>query len=229
AWTRRHKSFVTASGGPREGVRIFGDHVRVGDSEEAFRRFAADKNIRELSDEEAWEAIENFAQGQKEWDNVEMPRYIAWDNVDNPSPQRTLQILPLFAEYASPLTYPEEIEETLRTLVEVEPLDHMKLKDLGLNTYSHDLFLSSREVPSFDEPEPQPNPLPSCPSLDISLGDERGPEPHNPSSFKMKEMDYSNIVMEEYVQYETKRALRNVYDDALTFESDFSSEPTVSS
>ncbi|GKC06826.1 hypothetical protein Tco_0998436, partial [Tanacetum coccineum] len=75
-------------------------------------------------------------------------------------------------------------------------------------------------------------------------------------------MDYSNIIMEEYVQYETKRALRNgkvynsetatygkiryvedinylrffetkfpaiVYDDALTFESDFSSEPTVSS
>nr|GEW69689.1 hypothetical protein [Tanacetum cinerariifolium] len=31
--------------------------------------FAADGNLRELSGEEAWEAIENFAQGQKEWDN----------------------------------------------------------------------------------------------------------------------------------------------------------------
>ncbi|GKC37964.1 hypothetical protein Tco_1050348 [Tanacetum coccineum] len=31
-----------------------------------------------------------------------------------------------------------------------------------------------REVPSFDEPEPQPQPLPSCPSLDESLGEERG-------------------------------------------------------
>ncbi|GJZ19088.1 hypothetical protein Tco_0555678 [Tanacetum coccineum] len=29
----------------------------------------ADGNLRELSGEEAWEAIENFAQGQKEWDN----------------------------------------------------------------------------------------------------------------------------------------------------------------
>ncbi|GKA99701.1 retrovirus-related pol polyprotein from transposon TNT 1-94, partial [Tanacetum coccineum] len=135
-------------------------------------------------------------------EEIEMPRYIAWDNVDNPSPQSTPQILPSFKEYALPLTYPEEVEETLGTLMEG-------------SSY-------------FDEPKPQPNPLPSCPSLDISLGDERGPEPpikpHSPSSFMIKEMDYSNIIMEEYVQYETKRALRNVYDDALTFESDFSSE-----
>ncbi|GJU17233.1 hypothetical protein Tco_1145199 [Tanacetum coccineum] len=37
-------------------------------------------------------------------------------------------------------------------------------------------------------------------------------------------MDDPNITMEEYVQYETERALRNVYDDALISESDFSSE-----
>ncbi|GJV49756.1 hypothetical protein Tco_1439968 [Tanacetum coccineum] len=70
--------------------------------------FAADGNLRELSGEEAWETIENFAQGQKEWDNppniiseqeienlkvrakrlfgnenvwVEMHRNIAWDKV----------------------------------------------------------------------------------------------------------------------------------------------------
>ncbi|GJW93527.1 hypothetical protein Tco_0173199 [Tanacetum coccineum] len=68
--------------------------------------FAADGNLGDLSGEEAWEAIENFAQGQKEWDNppniifeqelanlnaqakilfgnekvwVEMHRGIAWD------------------------------------------------------------------------------------------------------------------------------------------------------
>ncbi|GJR79310.1 hypothetical protein Tco_0150095 [Tanacetum coccineum] len=29
----------------------------------------ANWNLRELSGEEAWDAIENFAQGQKEWDN----------------------------------------------------------------------------------------------------------------------------------------------------------------
>ncbi|GJW55497.1 hypothetical protein Tco_0099582 [Tanacetum coccineum] len=31
--------------------------------------FVADEKLRELSGEEAWEAIENYAQGQKEWDN----------------------------------------------------------------------------------------------------------------------------------------------------------------
>ncbi|GKA02174.1 hypothetical protein Tco_0674839 [Tanacetum coccineum] len=30
--------------------------------------FAADRDLKELSAEEAWETIENFAQGQKEWD-----------------------------------------------------------------------------------------------------------------------------------------------------------------
>ncbi|GJZ48506.1 ribonuclease H-like domain-containing protein [Tanacetum coccineum] len=51
-----------------------------------------------------------------------------------------------------------------------------------------------KEIPSFDEPEPQPNPLPNCPSLDVSLGEERGPEPpikpHSPDSFRMKEVDH---------------------------------------
>ncbi|GJV53330.1 MAK10-like protein [Tanacetum coccineum] len=177
----------------------FYDHIpqffydQVDDYTEKNIDFAADGNIRELSDEEAWEAIENFAQGQKEWDNVEMPRYIAWDNVDNPSPQSTPQILPSFKEYASPLTYPEEVEETLGILMEVESLDETQLEDLGLNTCNHDIPLSSREVPSFDEPEPQPNPLPNSPPLDISLGDKRVPEPpikpHGPNSFRMKEVD----------------------------------------
>ncbi|GJT93934.1 hypothetical protein Tco_1082779 [Tanacetum coccineum] len=70
--------------------------------------FATDENLRELSGEEAWETIKNFAQGKKEWDNppnilfeqeienlkvhakrlfgnenvwVEMHRNIAWDKV----------------------------------------------------------------------------------------------------------------------------------------------------
>ncbi|GJY81327.1 hypothetical protein Tco_0494078 [Tanacetum coccineum] len=70
--------------------------------------FVADGNLRELSAEKAWETIENYAQGQKEWDNppniiskhelaslraqaekmfrnekawFEMPRCIAWDKV----------------------------------------------------------------------------------------------------------------------------------------------------
>ncbi|GKA31700.1 hypothetical protein Tco_0718005 [Tanacetum coccineum] len=72
--------------------------------------------------------------------------------------------------------------------MEVEPLDHMKLVDLGLNTNTHDLFLSSKGFPSVDEPEPQlpPNFSP----LDVNLGDKRGTDPpintYSLGSFRMK-------------------------------------------
>ncbi|GJZ90559.1 hypothetical protein Tco_0662486 [Tanacetum coccineum] len=182
--------------------------------------FAAYENLRELSAEEAWEAIESFTQGQKEWDNlpniifeqelanlkaqakrlfgnekvwVAMHRYIAWDKVDNLIPQSTPQVLPSFEVYTLPMTYPEEVEETIGILMEVESLDETQLEDLGLNNCNHDIPLSSREVPSFDELEPQPNPLPNSPPLDISLGDKTGPKPpikpHGPDSFRIKEVD----------------------------------------
>ncbi|GJU04132.1 hypothetical protein Tco_1114470 [Tanacetum coccineum] len=48
-----------------------------------------------------------------------MHMYIAWDKVDNPSPQITPQILPSFEEYTPPVTYPEQVEETLGTPMEV--------------------------------------------------------------------------------------------------------------
>nr|GEU32146.1 zf-CCHC domain-containing protein/UBN2 domain-containing protein [Tanacetum cinerariifolium] len=48
--------------------------------------------------------------------------------------------------------------------MEVEPLDQTKLEDVGLN--NHSIPVSSRKVPSFDEPDPQPQPLPNYPSLD---------------------------------------------------------------
>nr|GEW87301.1 ribonuclease H-like domain-containing protein [Tanacetum cinerariifolium] len=106
------------------------------------------------------------------------------------SPKSTIQILPSFKEYTSLVTYPKEVEETLGIPMEVEPLDEPQIEDLGLNTSNHDIPLSFREVLIFDEPEPQPNTLPSCPSLDVSLGDKRGPKPpikpHSPDSFWMK-------------------------------------------
>nr|GEX61489.1 hypothetical protein [Tanacetum cinerariifolium] len=92
---------------------------------------------------------------------------------------------------------PEEVEETLGTHVEEEPLDQTKLEDVGFDTCSHDIPLSFREVPSLDEPEPQPNHFTNYPSLDVSLGEERGPEPpikpHSPDSFRMKEIDNLTI------------------------------------
>ncbi|GJV76379.1 protein kinase-like domain, concanavalin A-like lectin/glucanase domain protein [Tanacetum coccineum] len=154
--------------------------------------FAADGNLRELSGEEAWEAIENFAQGQKEWDNP--PNIISEQEVANLKAQakRLFGNEDVWVEM-----HREEVEETLETPVEVEPLDETQLEDLGLNTCNHDIPLSNREVPSFDEPEPQPNPLPNCLSLDVSLGEERGPEPpikpHSLDSFRMKEVDSLTI------------------------------------
>ncbi|GJU91746.1 hypothetical protein Tco_1304169 [Tanacetum coccineum] len=156
--------------------------------------FAADRDLGELSGEEAWEAIENFTQGQKEWDNppniiyeqevanlkaqakrlfgnedvwVQMHRGIAWDKVENLDPQNTPQVLLSFEEYTPPATYLEEVKETLGISIEVEPLDETPLEDLGLNTYNHDIPLISREIPSIDEPEPKPQPLPNCLSLDL--------------------------------------------------------------
>ncbi|GJW82938.1 hypothetical protein Tco_0156083 [Tanacetum coccineum] len=49
---------------------------------------------------------------------------------------------------------PIEVKETLGTPMEIEPLDETQLEDLGLNTCNHGIPISSREVPSFDEPEP---------------------------------------------------------------------------
>ncbi|GJY43842.1 hypothetical protein Tco_0432055 [Tanacetum coccineum] len=137
----------------------------------------------------------SLAMTRKLDDMVELPKSqsksdldMMEDKVDNPNPQSTLQVLPSIEVYTPPVTHPEEVEETIGILMEVEPLDHMKLEDLGLNTCSHDLFLISRGFPSVDEPEPQP--LPNLPFLDVNLGDKRGTDPpinsYSPGSFRMK-------------------------------------------
>ncbi|GKC12393.1 hypothetical protein Tco_1009175, partial [Tanacetum coccineum] len=119
------------------------------------------------------------------------------DKVENSNPQSTSQILSPFEENTSPVTYPDEVKEIIGIPIKVEPLDKTPLEDLGLNTCNHDIPLSFREIPNFDEPEPQPQPLPSCPSLNISLGKERGPEPpitpHSLDIFRMKVVDNLTI------------------------------------
>ncbi|GJU71503.1 hypothetical protein Tco_1262908 [Tanacetum coccineum] len=111
------------------------------------------------------------------------------DKVDNTSPQSTLRFLPSSEVYTPPVTYPEEVDETIGILMEVEPLGHTKLENLGLNTYNHDIPLSSKEIPSVDEPKPQL--LPNFSPLDVSLGGKRGIDPpinpYSPGSFRMKE------------------------------------------
>ncbi|GJY45212.1 hypothetical protein Tco_0433425 [Tanacetum coccineum] len=81
--------------------------------------------------------------------------------------------------------------------MEVEPLNETQLEDLGLNTCNHDISLSSREVPSLNEPKPQPQPLPNFPSLNVSLGNERGLEPPikplSSDGFRMKVVHHLTI------------------------------------
>ncbi|GJU47936.1 hypothetical protein Tco_1217491 [Tanacetum coccineum] len=105
--------------------------------------------------------------------------------------ESTTQTLSSFEEYTPPMTCPEEVEKTLGTSIEVEPLNETKLEEVGLNC-NHNTPLSSREVPSFDGPKPQP--LLNNPPLDVSLGDVIGPKPpikpHSPDSSRMKVVDY---------------------------------------
>nr|GEZ61618.1 hypothetical protein [Tanacetum cinerariifolium] len=76
------------------------------------------------------------------------------DELENPSPQSISQVLPSFGVYTPPVT----VKETIGIPIEVELLDETQLEALGLNTCNHDIPLSSREVLSIDEPEPQPQP-----------------------------------------------------------------------
>ncbi|GJY07709.1 hypothetical protein Tco_0374763 [Tanacetum coccineum] len=103
------------------------------------------------------------------------------DKVDNSNPQSTPQFLLSFEVYTPPVTYPEEIDETIGIPMKVEPFDQTQLEDVGLNTCSHDLYLSSREITSVDDLEPQLLPY---------LGDKRGTDspinPYSLGSFRMK-------------------------------------------
>nr|GEV43299.1 ribonuclease H-like domain-containing protein [Tanacetum cinerariifolium] len=122
------------------------------------------------------------------------------DNVvEVTSPESTTPTLSSFEEYTPPLTYSEEVEKTLRTPIEIKPLNETKLEEVGLNC-NHDTPLSSRKVPSFDKPEPQPQPLPDCPPLDANIGTERD-DPERHYGFKTSlleqseslDVDFSNI------------------------------------
>nr|GEV96468.1 RNA-directed DNA polymerase, eukaryota [Tanacetum cinerariifolium] len=145
---------------------------------------------------------------------VQVPRCMAWLNYDKhvdslstmdnevgvTSPESTIQTLPSLEEYTLPVTYLEEVKKILGTPIEVEPLNKTKLEEVGLN-FNHSTPLSSREVPSFDKPEPQLQPLPNCPPLDASLEIERGLKtpikppikPQSPDSFRMKVLDNLTI------------------------------------
>nr|GEU63559.1 hypothetical protein [Tanacetum cinerariifolium] len=134
---------------------------------------------------------------------VQVPRCMTWLDYDKhvdslsmmdnelgvTSPESTTKTLLSFEEYTLLVTYPEEVEMTLGTLIEVEPLNKTKPEELGLNC-NHNTPLSSKEVPIFDGSKPQP--LLNSPSFDVSLGDVIGPKPpikpHSLDSSRIKDM-----------------------------------------
>nr|GEY70304.1 hypothetical protein [Tanacetum cinerariifolium] len=106
--------------------------------------------------------------------NKHVDRLSMMDNkVGVTSPESIIQTLPSFEEYASLVTYPEEVKKTLGTPMEVEPLNKTKLEEVGLNC-NHNTLLSSMKVPSFDKPKLQPQHLPNFLPLDASLGTKGG-------------------------------------------------------
>ncbi|GKE43911.1 hypothetical protein Tco_1471195 [Tanacetum coccineum] len=161
---------------------------------------------------------------------VQVPRCMAWldydehvdslsmmDNeVGDTSPKNNTQTLPSFEEYTPPVTYPEEVDYTLGTSIEVEPLNEIKLEEVGLNCNINTPF-SSREVPSFDGPEPQP--LLKSPSLDVSLGDVIGHEP----PIKPYSLDSSRMKAEDYLTDQTPHSphVANSYPKGEMFDDDW--------
>nr|GEW94695.1 ribonuclease H-like domain-containing protein [Tanacetum cinerariifolium] len=158
---------------------------------------------------------------------VQVPRCIGWLNynehvdslsmMDNEvgvtSPGSTIQTLSSFEEYTPPVTYPEEVKKILGTPIEVEPLNETKLQEVGLNC-NHNTPFSSREVPSFDKPKPQPQHLPNFSPLDTSLRTKRGLKPsikpQSPNSFRMNVLD--NLTIHTPPSYlEASFYLRDLY------------------
>jgi hypothetical protein len=152
---------------------------------EQSRRLFGDKTIDEITGCTGWFDFTTIqAEHISNLDKME-------DRVENLSPPSTPQVLPSFEAYTPPVTYSDEVDETLGVPIEVEPLYQTPLEDIGLNTCSDNLTLSSRESPSVDEPEPQSSH--NFPSLDIHLGDKRGADPPinpcSPGSLRIKVVD----------------------------------------
>ncbi|GKA60632.1 hypothetical protein Tco_0760039 [Tanacetum coccineum] len=172
AWTR-FKNLIQRV--PYHGLdllsltQFFYDHVD--DYTRMDLDFAEDENLRELSGEQVWEAIENFAQGQKEWDNP--PNFISKQELANlkARAKRLFENEEVWVEMHRGIADMVENPKPQRLLIEVQPLEKTSLEDLGLNTCNHDTPLSSREIPSFDKLEPQLQPFPSFPSLEVVVGD----------------------------------------------------------
>ncbi|GKB88000.1 hypothetical protein Tco_0960272 [Tanacetum coccineum] len=202
-------TLLTPSKSQGDAFRIFSDSIAVADLEEAHGRFGGLTPSQLTSDvvkAHYEEALRKNDQMHQTFEMISLAMTCKLDDMmELPESQsnkiykenlecemfmvkipRCLSWLGSTDGYDEPICS-LEVEETLGTLMEDERLDQMKLEDVGLTNYN--ISLSSREVPSFDELESQPQPLPSYLSLDEGLGEERGPDPptkpHSPDSHRM--------------------------------------------
>ncbi|GJR56710.1 hypothetical protein Tco_1407231 [Tanacetum coccineum] len=145
--------------------------------------------------------------------------------------------------YDEPIGDLDMMEDKVDNPSPQKPLNQTQLEDLGLNTYSHDISFSFRELPNVDEPKPQS--LSNFPSLDVNLGDKRGSNPFintyspgffeeinfftdpgegvriNPDSVARPvnfqnfkvKMDDPDITMEEYIRLEEEKARRHDFEE----------------
>ncbi|GJT64216.1 hypothetical protein Tco_1015696, partial [Tanacetum coccineum] len=122
-------------------------------------------NLKGLSAEEAWDPIEDCAQCDKQWKNL-----------NNTIFDQTITNL------KDHLVGNEVVRVKIPKCMSWLDAYDEPIGDLDM--------MEDKEIPNLDELEPQPQPLPSCPSFDISLIEERGPEPlikpHSPDSFRIK-------------------------------------------
>ncbi|GJW14841.1 hypothetical protein Tco_0018974 [Tanacetum coccineum] len=120
---------VTTSKCSRDDVKIFCDNVRVADTKNPIEDSAGSTNTYD-----------------EHLGDVDKMKHEA----ENQSLQSTPQVLPSFKVYTPLVIYPEEVEETIRLPMEVEPLDQTKLEDVVSTSLIHIESCKSPTVVLFD-------------------------------------------------------------------------------
>ncbi|GJY92029.1 hypothetical protein Tco_0507811 [Tanacetum coccineum] len=164
--------------------------------------------LRKISAEKAWATIEELARYEDEGWNDLVTLGEGSLNYENPDIEQLLGVMEckvdtLMKEAISLMGRSESVfGMTSNTVYQLpsKPSRQEGFENLVVGKLKEEIRMEknrvkkiekiTREVPSFDGPEPQP--LLNSPSLDVSLGDVIGPEPpikpHSSDSSRMKEM-----------------------------------------
>nr|GEV96454.1 hypothetical protein [Tanacetum cinerariifolium] len=170
AWTR-YKGLIQKV--PHHGLNLWSKILTFFSHIDSYTQidinYATGENLKGLSAEEAWETIEDCAQCDKQWKN---PTSTIYD--------QTIAIL--------------------KDLLVGNEVVRVKIPSCISWLYAYDEPLGDLDMmeDKVENQSPQkPQPLHSCPSLEVELGEERDPEqpikPLSPDSFRMNEVDHLTI------------------------------------